>query len=110
MALDLTAYELSDSTTMRHVSGVREDEAEDGTLRTLDFSDGSLWDIFAVIEGLSAAMRDTLIDEMESSATDDMTVDMGTRNYLGRLRANTLGWTAAGGAFTVSFTLRASAV
>lgn len=111
MALDLTSYTLTDSTSVRRVSQVRGDTADDGTLRLLDFGDAALYDISCSVEALTGTERDVLCDLLDSNDTEDILIDVGTRQYTGKLMPSTpVAWNNNGGRFSVTWRMRGSVV
>ncbi len=108
MALDLTSYKLSDATTLIRAGGERASIAEDGSVRFLDFGSVTRYIIGCEVAALTEAQRDTLIDSLDVSVTDAVTVDLGTRTYTGKVdTAKPIKWRGTNGLYTVSFTLRA---
>jgi len=106
MALNLTGYKASTASKVDRASAIVADEAEDGTLRLLDLGYATKYTVSVVFEGLTAAQRDTLTDLIEANQTNDIIVDLGTRNVTGKLMPGSDGWVATDGLFSVGFTLR----
>jgi hypothetical protein len=106
MALNLTAYKASTATSVKRVSGIIADEAENGTMRLLDLGYTTLFDVRVKFEALTAAQRDTLTDLIGANLTNDIIVGLGTRSCTGRLIPGSDGWDAGDGLFSVSLTLR----
>lgn len=108
MALDLTGYSASTGSALKRISGVVADEAEDGSTRLLNLGYATFYNVGVVMPGLTAAQRDTLTDLLTANQTNDIIVDLGTRNVTGKLMPNSDGWSATDGLFEVSFELRGS--
>ena len=62
--------------------------------------------VSVVFPALTAAQRDTLTDLIAANQTNDIIVDLGTRNITGKLMPGSDGWVADSGLFTVGLTLR----
>jgi hypothetical protein len=106
MALNLTLYKASTGSSVKRASAIVADEAEDGTLRLLDLGYATQYDARVLFEGLTAAQRDTLTDLISANQTNDIIVDLGTRNVTGKLIPGSDGWVAESGLFSVELTLR----
>lgn len=105
MALDLTSYTVSEASRARRQSAIILDQADDKTVRMVDYGGTDKWELSVIIEGLTPAERDALSDAIEGGDDDTITVDMGTRDYVGYLRPNSLSWNNTKGTSRVRFTL-----
>jgi hypothetical protein len=71
----------------------------------VDYGGTDKWSLTVVIEGLSPSQRDTLTDAIEAGDDGTITVDFGTRNYIGYLKPGSLGWRENQSLATVRFML-----
>jgi GTPase len=110
VALDLTSYTVSDSSRAKRESAIILDQADDKSVRMVDYGGTDKWRLTVAIEGLTSAERDTLTDAIEGGDSDTITVDMGTRSYIGYLLPNSLAWQNKDGLARVRFTLVAAEV
>ena len=106
MALNLTSYTASTASTVSRASAIVADEAEDGTLRLLDLGYSTKYTVSVVFPALTAGQRDTLTDLIAANQTNNIIVNLGTRNITGKLMPGSDGWVADSGLFTVGLTLR----
>ena len=98
--------ELSNGTTLERVSLVRPSRAVDGTMRYIDMGAATKYQIDAVVEGLTAVERDTLVDWLDTNETSDIDVTINSTTYRGQLVYDTpVKWTAEDVYFTVEFSL-----
>jgi len=112
VALDLTSYSCSDKSAVAHESAIIADEAYDKSIRLVDLSGSGTqrYMVSVVIEGLTYAQRDTLMDSIVGGGGDTITVDMGTRNYIGYLRPGSANWREKDGLSVVRFILQGATV
>ena len=101
--------QLSNQTSLQRVSQIRSSMAVDGTMRYIDMGATSYYRIDCVVEVLTHAERDTLIDWLEDNETLDIDVVLrtGGPTYRGQLFYDEdIAWEAQdGGLYTVTFAL-----